>query len=142
MAIYFTYDDLKALIPGAFLLQALDDDGDGVIDAFEIVRDQAQGEVDAHLSARFAVPITSNVPPIAKRAAMILAAELCYQRRGTPPDQNPWAKQAEAMRKTLVMIGAGKIEIQVSPASPVPVNDAGTIIDYDSGLGTPGRLLG
>lgn len=141
MAEYFSFNDLKALIPGAFLVQALDDDGDGVVDAFTAVQDQAQGEVDAHLSARFAVPILTNIPPIAKRASMIIAAELCYQRRGTPPDQNPWGKQASAMRKTLEMIASGKIEIQVSPASPEPVKEAGSLVEYDSPLGTPSRPL-
>lgn len=139
---YIEIQHLDGEIPPEFLTQALDDDSDGVIDAWERVQTSACEEVDALLEGRFAVPLTlSPLPKIIKRAAVAFACELCYRRRGTPDNVNPWKGRADALRKTLSMISAGDIKLSVAPA-PEEVDPAGSIIIFDSGLGAPGRILG
>jgi phage gp36-like protein len=138
---YFTLQDLEALIPSAFLVQALDDDNDGVMDAFEVVKTQAQSEVDAYLEPRFSVPLAGRIPRLVNKAATTLAAELCYRRRGTPDESNPWAKAGAAMRKLLQDVGQGKLQLQAVPQRNEPL-PAGSIQTWESELGAPGRLLG
>jgi len=141
---YIELSDLNGQIPPQFLVQALDDDNDGVIDAWAQVRTAACEDVDALLEGRFAVPLTLDpLPKIIKRAAVAFACELCYRRRSTPDDQNPWKGRADAFRKTLAMITAGDLKLSVSPrADDAAVDPPGSIITHDSALGTPGRLLG
>lgn len=141
MSDYFSQSDLEALIPSAFLIQALDDDNDGVIDAFAVVQTQAQGEVDAYLEPRFAVPLTGSIPRLVNKAAVTIAAELCYRRRGTPDADNPWVSTAKAMRTLLTKIGQGDLQLQAIPQREEPL-PAGSITTWESELGAPGRLLG
>jgi phage gp36-like protein len=119
-------------------VQALDDDGDGREDAFEAVSLAASGEVDAYLASRYAVPFETT-PLVVKRAAIVLACSLCYSRRGVSDEANPWAKQAEAMRKMLTRIGNGEIALQVAAPAVAPAVPAMSIIVEESALGR-GRL--
>lgn len=141
MSDYFSQTDLEALIPSAFLVQALDDDNDGVIDAFAVVQEQAQGEVDAYLEPRFPVPLSAPIPRLVAKAAVTLAAELCYRRRGTPDADNPWVSSAKAMRSILTKIGQGELQLQAIPQREEPL-PGGSILTWESDLGAPGRPLG
>jgi len=139
---YVDLADLNGQIPARFLTQALDDDGDGVIDAWEQVQTIVGEDVDSLLEGRFPVPLTMNpIPRIIRMAARAFACELCYRRRGTADSDNPWKSRADALRKTLQMITAGDVQLSVSPAPPDPA-PAGSVIVFDSGLGGPGRILG
>lgn len=126
---YFTLSDLEALIPGDFLTQALDDDNDGAADALEIVQTAACREVDAILGVRYAVPFAAPCPAVVAHAAVTLAAEACYLRRGASPDKNPFAKAAEAARRQLRDIAAGDLPLdpQIGRARP-----SGTLISEPS----------
>lgn len=141
---YLALTDLNGQIPPQFLIQALDDDNDGVVDAWDEVRVAVQDDVDALLEGRFAVPLTlSPMPKVIKRACVAFACELCYRRRGTSDADNPWKGRADAFRKTLAMITAGDLKLSVSPpADAAAVDPPGAIIIHESGLGAPGRMLG
>ena len=136
---YFELTDLEALIPSAFLTQALDDDADGVIDAFEVVRTTAQNAVDALLESRFTVPFTT-VPAKIKAAAVTFACAMCYRRRSVADADNPFAKLELAAIKKLETIEAGDLGMATTAAEPA--QDAGSIVTWESELGRPGRLLG
>lgn len=110
---YIELSDLQAVIPATFLTQSLDDDNDGVIDAWTAVQAAAERSVNAALGVRFSVPFAAPVPAIVTEAAFLFAAEACYTRRGVEFDQNPFGKAASAMRATLRKIAAG--EIPLSP---------------------------
>jgi phage gp36-like protein len=138
---YVELSDLEGQIPPEFLTQALDDNNDDYIDAWEKVQESACEEVDALLEGRFSVPLAAPVPRVVKRAAITFACELCYRRRGTPDDQNPWVKRADATRKMLAMITAGDLKLQAQPAVAEP-DPPGSIHTWESELGAPGRLLG
>lgn len=141
---YVELTDLEGQIPPPFLIQALDDNGDGEIDAWPQVQASAQEDVDALLEGRFAVPLTlSPLPRIIRRAAVAFACELCYRRRGLTDAENPWKSRAEAFRKLLTSITAGDLKLSVTPdADAVAVDPPGSVIVFDSGLGAPGRILG
>ncbi len=141
---YLALTDLNGQIPPQFLIQALDDDNDGVVDAWDEVRVAVQDDVDALLEGRFAVPLTlSPMPKVIKRACVAFACELCYRRRGTSDADNPWKGRADAFRKTLAMTTAGDLKLSVSPpADAAAVDPPGAIIIHESGLGAPGRMLG
>jgi len=141
---YLALSDLNGQIPPQFLIQALDDDNDGEIDAWEVVKTAVQDDIDAALEGRFVVPLTFDpMPKVIKRAAVAFACELCYRRRSTPDADNPWKGRADAMRKTLAGIQTGDINFAVQPhVDDAAVDPPGSIITHESGLGAPGRLLG
>ncbi len=141
---YVELTDLESEIPAQFLLQALDDDSDGQIDAWVPVQAAACEDVDALLEGRFPVPITlSPLPRILKRAAVAFACERCYRRRGTPDAENPWKGRADSYRKQLATITAGDLKLSVAPnADAAVVDPPASVIIHDSPLGGPGRVLG
>lgn len=110
---YVELSDLEAEIPPTFLTEALDDDGDGVIDAWTTVQASACRAVDAALGGRFAVPFPEPYPNVVKEAAVIFAAEKCYTRRGHHDKENPFTARADALRRDLRAIGGGE-----QPLSP------------------------
>lgn len=107
---YTTLDQVQALIPGEFLTQALDDNGDGVIDAWDAVSAAVDLRINGILGGRYAVPF-SPVPPVVADAAVILACEMCYGRRGVAAKDNPFSAQADQTRKTLAEIAAGDLPL-------------------------------
>lgn len=141
---YVELTDLQGEIPGDFLIQALDDNNDGEIDAWTLVQRQACEEVDGLLEGRFAVPLTlSPLPRVVKQAAIAFACELCYRRRGKPDAENPFKSRANDFRKRLMAVTEGELKLSVAPnADAAAVDPPGSVIIFDSGLGTPGRILG
>jgi phage gp36-like protein len=141
MADYCTLDQLRGEIPEPFLTHSLDDDGDGVVDAWDKVRSNVQTFIDGVLSTRYPVPFTSSVPHIVKSATLTLCAEACYKRRKVPDESNPHHTAASGMRKILEKIAEGKIQLQVSTPRVEEVDDSGEAITFPGALGSPGRLL-
>lgn len=107
---YVLQADIEADIPAAFLVQALDDDGDGEIDsgAWDKVAVAVGNDIDGALGQKFSVPIPAPFPAVVKAAARILALWHLYQRRGFHGDANPWEVEAKRTRDKLDKIGSGK----------------------------------
>jgi phage gp36-like protein len=109
---YTTRAALGAIIPPQFVLQALDDDGDGVEDAglFDQVLANAQQEVDGILGKRYATPFASPIPNLVGNATLIFVGEALYTRRGYGDEArpNPFAERAKDIRKQLVAISNGE----------------------------------
>ncbi len=142
---YLELSDLEGEIPPDYLIESLDDNNDGEIDAWSEVQAKTCEEIDAILERRFAIPITFDpLPKIFRQAAIAIACYRCYRRRQVADEQNPFTDTAKAMRKTLNMIADGQIKLSVTPDSDAAVaNPAASVIVFDSGLGTPGRgILG
>jgi phage gp36-like protein len=112
MSNYITRSRLAAVIPPQFMLEALDDNNDGVEDAglFDEVLGAAQTDVDGILGKRFAVPFANPIPAIVGDATLKLFAELLYTRRGfgSKEKPNPWAEKAEKARAALEKIAKGE----------------------------------
>ena len=137
---YIVQTDLKGKVPAQLLLQALDDNGDGVADDGvwdEIIVD-VESAINSRLEGNYAIPLAEPIPAIISEAAKILAAEAVYLRRSLTGDQNPWVKQADAMRKRLEDIGSGKL-----PLTPVtnPQGPTGVVITETSRLQTGDYLM-
>lgn len=122
---YTTREAITASIPPQFLVEALDDDGDGLEDAglFDEVMAAACGDVDAYLAQRFTVPLTEPAPAIVKTAAEVFTLEKLYLRRGYAGERNPWTERADELRRRLQAIGDGEaaLEVTLGPAKPSAV---------------------
>jgi phage gp36-like protein len=112
MAYLTNPDELHALIPGRFVVEALDDDGDGSADAaaWAMVVAAACDQIDSRLEGRFEVPFLGPpYPAIVREAALVFAAEILYQRRGQSGETaNPHTARANGLRAKLDNIGQGK----------------------------------
>lgn len=104
--IYFTRAELEGLVPPQFILQALDDDGDGVEDAgaFDTLCAGACNDVDAICSTLFTTPFAAPVPVLISQAALTFAAKQLYQRRGIESQKNPYASKATQATEKLTRI--------------------------------------
>jgi len=105
---YATRAEVAALVPANVLERALDFDGDGIEDpgAFAAAAAVVDGEIDALLSPAYSVPFTT-VPALVSHAARVLGAELAYRRNSVKAEDNPFTKQADALRDQLRAIGQG-----------------------------------
>lgn len=137
---YFTRAALEQLIPPAFVVEALDDDSDGVEDAglWDEVVAGAENEVDSYLERRYALPL-ATVPAMVTEAAKIFACEILHQRRGQHGDKNPFTKRAAAHRETLEKIATGDITFGPKQA---PAKSPVSIISEPAGTVPRGRLNG
>ena len=138
---YFLRSELEAKVPASIILQALDDDADGVEDVgnWDLLVADVQRQIDGRLEAQFAVPLAEPLPQVIREAAVILAAETIFLRRGKGGDDNPWVNQANAMRARLEKIGAGDLPMTYHD---VPDASAGTVITEPSRMSTdPGLHL-
>lgn len=111
---YTTQARIETAIPAQHLVDALDDDGDGMADAGVLteVLASAAGAVDAFLAGLFAVPFVV-VPAVASEAAFVFACERIYDRRQVL-EKNPWRDQAEGWRERLREIGSGKLPLDAA----------------------------
>ena len=112
---YCTESDLAGLIPPDFLLQALDDNGDGIEDTglFNKIEQLAEDAIDSYIGLRYSLPLMPPYPDVVVNAARVFTAELLYKRRGVTDDKNPWSAQAGQTRTLLKAISLGQ-----SPLSP------------------------
>lgn len=133
---YVTLSALEADIPREYLIEALDDDGDGVEDAGTAVLDAASEKVDGYLAGRYTVPFASPYPSLVKRAAYVFAAESIYRRRGIPDEKNPWAKEAGKLMAKLELISQGKLSLDIAAA---PGRSSGDVIGEASKTYSEGR---
>lgn len=129
---YITQSDIAGQVPAAFLLQALDDDGDGLADAgiWDGIVSAAQNEIDGRLAAAYSVPFSSPVPALIKAVCSVLALWLVYKRRGITGAANPWDELANKWLDKLNKVGEGKETIDVN----LPVGIQGVVLSEASRL--------
>jgi phage gp36-like protein len=118
---YTTMAQVTAKIPPQFLLEALDDDGDGQADPglFNQVVANVATEIEGALGQRYAVPFDNPLPAVVASAALTLACYGIYARRVTE-EMNPFAKLAKETRDKLAAIAKGEQSLQPfkDPAQP------------------------
>lgn len=141
---YFTLTDLEALIPPGWVVEALDDDADGDSDAllFDAVRSAAEAEVNGKIGRRYAVPLTpaegSSLAQWLQHAASMLAAGICYKRRGADAwQQCPYQDEIKDIRKDLDKIASGDMPLDVGEERAV---DSAEIISETSRVNSTGVL--
>jgi hypothetical protein len=109
---YIVYADMKGLIPDEWLLQAADDNADGVEDAFEEARDLAEDDINAILSARYTTPIENGSSiPFLKSVTKYHTLEVLYARRGYSQDAFPHRATLKTFWDQLQAIGRREMEL-------------------------------
>lgn len=106
---YVIQSDLKGLIPDDFVIQALDDNGDGQPDpdVWAAVALAVQETIDDALGSAYRTPFASPAPIVVRESARILVCDLLYRRRGVADAANPWVKPVESVRARLRAIAQG-----------------------------------
>ena len=137
---YILQTALKGKVPDDLLLQALDDNADGVADdgIWDTIAADVDRAIDGRLEGRYAVPLAAPLPAVVIEAATVFAAEAVYMRRGLAGDQNPWIKQADAFRKRLEAIGSGEQPLKNNFA---PAKSGGSVITEPSRVYDPSNRL-
>jgi phage gp36-like protein len=104
---YVTRSQVEDKVPPPVLLDALDDDGDGVEDdgRFDSVVSTASQEVDGYLAGLFTVPFDDPAPPKVRHASLVFVLELIYSRRSVDERSNPYAAQGKFWREHLQKVG-------------------------------------
>ena len=105
---YATLQQVAARVPMELIVQALDDNRDGQIDAdVEAAwHAAADSQIDGAICQRYTVPV-SPVPPVLATAGLILRCFFLYQRRNVPDESNPFSLEAKEVRAKLNRIGRG-----------------------------------
>jgi phage gp36-like protein len=95
-------NSLLAVMPAKRLLDALDDDRDGIPDTgvFDAIAAAVDAAIDGPLSQRYTRPL-SPVPSLVTAMALTLFAEALYLRAGFAADQNPFTAPAKEARAKL-----------------------------------------
>jgi phage gp36-like protein len=131
---YITQQNLEDELGGAqMLLEALDDDGDGQLDAGLVGRlcPRASDAVDGFLAGRYVVPL-SPVPTLATEAAIIFACEIVYNRRRQGSEEkNPYTARANDLRERLKRIADRKESLD---AKERPAFAPGALIQTKSAI--------
>jgi phage gp36-like protein len=107
MSQYITGETVADEIGGwARLNDALDDDGDGQVEAglLDRLMASASGAADGFLQGRYVTPF-NPVPAIVGEAALVFTIEKIYNRRKQGPNEkNPYEERAAEMRRRLKRI--------------------------------------
>lgn len=140
--IYTTLDQVTAKLPADFILQALDDDKDGIIDpsVWQAVAADAADQVDDRLGQRYTVPFNpDNLSAKVRAASLMFVLETLYLRRGLGTEEtNPFLNSARAARKELAAIGSG--EVPLSPEAKRPHASVSTVTEPARTSSAFGRL--
>jgi phage gp36-like protein len=122
MPAYILLATVSALIPPQFLVQALDDDGDGVADEglFPTILGAAQTKIDGILGQRFTTPFENPIPAIVADACLTIVCDTLFKRRSIEDDKNPWAKPAAASITKLTAIAKGEEPLEPGKARAQP----------------------
>lgn len=110
---YLTLDELSSVLAQSVVDEGLTDKTGNLTKAkvFTNIHSTVADDIHFRISPRVGVPFYTNVPAIVKRAALIFAAEIIFERRKVAPKDNPFTQKANEMRERLDKIGAGKSAI-------------------------------
>ena len=101
--VYTTLAQVTAKLPNDFIVQALDDDKDGLLDedVWAAVAADAADQVDDRLGQRYSVPFDpANLSAKVRASSLMFVLETLYLRRGFGTEEtNPFLHSARAARK-------------------------------------------
>ncbi len=113
---YTTQAKVQAVLPAAFVTQALDDDENGSADSglLDAIIGTVEDEINGLLTPAVTVPITGTVPYQVQTAALAMTCAALYRRRGIADEGNPWKDREDKARELMADIGAGKVAIDAA----------------------------
>jgi phage gp36-like protein len=139
---YVELAQLKGRIPDKYLVEALDDDADGEIDAWPEVQADAESAVNALIGVRYGLPLAEPLPQMVTEGARIKACYLIYQRRGTPDEQNPWTGQHDVyFGKTGLLVRVAEGKLALSPEKKPALASGSLIKETAATFDAAGRRL-
>jgi phage gp36-like protein len=120
--VYVTRQEIETEIPPAYVIEALDDNADGVEDSglFENLVAMASQDVDAALAGRYATPFADPAPAPVRAAAYCFLGERLYTRRERTGDKNPFEKRADGWRKKLELYAKGDLHLDLAVQAQLP----------------------
>ena len=113
---YITRTQVEDKLPPPILLDALDDDGDGVEDPgrFDSLVGTASQEVDGYLAGLFTVPFLDPAPPKVCQAALCLMLYGIYRRRGVADKDNSYYHDVVFWREHLQKVANRELPFDAS----------------------------
>lgn len=117
---YATLNDLVERFGSDEIAGLADRNGDGEPDAevIDSIAADVGAEIDTHLAGRYPLPL-STVPLILRKLACVLIRERLYLASGARlDDTDPARREAEAARKLLREIGAGRAHLPMPERNP------------------------
>jgi phage gp36-like protein len=114
---YCTLDDIKAGMDEDEIIRYTDDSDTGAIDtgATDKAIARADALIDAHIAARYTVPVTP-VPDMLNAIAVDIVIYQIYSRRGQAPDEIR-TKYDDAV-KFLEKVSAGRVILPMAASAP------------------------
>lgn len=114
---YAAFQDAIDLYGQDYVLTAVDRDDDGTPDhtSFEDALEQASGEIDSYLRARYSLPL-DPAPPQLKRYAVDIAVYQCSADPAMATDEK--RRRYEDAIKWLEKVSMGKLSLGVEEPSP------------------------
>ena len=137
MSDYTNAAAIYSKIPQPRVIEALDDDGDGQIDAgaLDQIIANASLAVDGALQSRYSGQIPFDpIPPFVAQCALIFACEDICRRREITGDKNPFTAEAKALRDRLDLIAKRIIPLDPDTEPEAPG------AKYGGPCYVPGRL--
>jgi len=112
---YITIADLTNKIDSINLQSMFDDFAQGTLNSTILnnILQLASDTADSLVSSIYKVPFATP-PGKIKIAALAFACEMCYARRLTPIEENPFRNEAEYWRKQLMMVNSGELSLDES----------------------------
>lgn len=133
---YVSLTDLEAKLPAVHLVDAFDDNNDGIADRGVVDKacEQASEEVDAYLVGRYTCPI-DEPNALVRRAALLFALSIVYERRGAEIP-GPLASDLKAVQATLGKIQDNELSLDAAAES---ASGSGAVVT--SPMATEGSTL-
>lgn len=131
---YCTQAQIQTEIPASDLVNALDDDRNGVADTglLDSIIALSDQEIDGLLGALYEVPF-ADPPALVRDASFIFTCERLARRRGVPDEHNPYGPRAKDIRARLQLIADGKspldLELDREVSSGAVITEQMTIDD-------------
>lgn len=134
----FVQSDLEALIPPEWLVEALDDDANGTVDAFTAAQTWAEDRIKAKLGPRYGLPLPTGtvIDAVLKDIAVMLGVKACYARRPSTKIGEDLAKDIGRAQDALDALASGTHPLSpgLEPVKAPAVILSEAALSYHDGL--------
>jgi hypothetical protein len=116
---YFEQSDLLGYLPAEYLRKSVDDGAQGTeeVDPEVYAGLLAATEVRLRGLVAPAVTVTEPLSPYLKYAAVLLAVDMAYRRRGVV--EHPWKDALDSLLETLRKVQEGTLDVDEPTVSPM-----------------------
>lgn len=112
-----THADLLGEMPAELMLQALDDNGDGIADEAAWVA--VHGAAEERLQGAFGGAVPARHAAAGRAALKLFCLVILYNRRGMTGEANPYTTAANRAETRLEKLSSGEASVDGGSADPV-----------------------